>query len=201
MIRNKKTGVIILAAGNSSRLGHPKQLVEFGGEPLLQRVINMADSFEFDAKVVVLGANSEVIENEITPGNCEIVINYDWKEGMASSIRKGLNGALELQQDLDELLILLSDQPFVSRQNIEKLIEVQLEGDHEATFSEYAGDIGVPAIFSKKLFSELMKLKGDQGAKKLIYREGFQYAILSFEKGKFDVDTKEDVEILKNMEE
>lgn len=199
MIDKKKIGVIILAAGSSSRLGFPKQLVKFEGKNLLQKMIDLADDFSFDAKVLVLGANSDEIKRGIDSKNFKIALNEEWAEGMSSSIRKGVVLCEEMEK-LDHLLILLSDQPFVNSEKIEQLIQLQLKNKIPATFSEYDGNIGVPAIFSKEVFSDLKKLSGDQGAKKLIYKGKFEYQTLNFEKGNFDVDTKEDVEFLKKLE-
>ncbi len=200
MIDNKKIGVVILAAGSSSRLGYPKQLVEFNGKTLLQQVIDTANSYEFDAKVLVLGANSEVILQQIETKDFQVIINDNWKEGMSASIKKGLSESLKIEKALDHILMLLSDQPFVRSENIKELINVQLKGNKQAAFSEYAGEIGVPAIFSRELFSELEKLEGDQGAKKLILNEKIDYQTVKFEAGNFDVDTPEDVEELKELE-
>lgn len=198
---NAKIGVIILAAGSSSRLGYPKQLVEFKGIPLLQHSIDIAESMEFDAKILVLGAKEDEINKTIDCRNFQMVINENWHEGMSTSIRKGLSEALKLKKELEHILILLSDQPLVTRDEIEELIRVQLNNNEQATFSEYAGEPGVPAIFSREIFSELKKLKGDQGAKKLIYDTDFQFGTVKFENGNFDVDTTADVELLKRMEE
>ncbi|PTX41464.1 molybdenum cofactor cytidylyltransferase [Christiangramia gaetbulicola] len=196
----KKIGVVILAAGSSSRLGYPKQLVEFKGKPMLQHIIDVADSFEFETEVLVLGAASDEIKEKIEPKKFEILFNENWQEGMASSIRTGLERSLEKEQDLEHLLILLSDQPFVSKERIDALIKEQLAGNSEATFSEYDGDVGVPAIFSSSVFPYLKELKGDLGAKKLIYDKKIEFRTVKFEKGNFDVDTKEDVELLKKLE-
>ena len=201
MIQNAKIGVVILAAGTSSRLGYAKQLVEFKGKSLLQHSIDVSDSIEFDTNVLVLGARKDEIEGEIDLNGFEVVMNESWEEGMSSSINKGVLRSQELENELDHIVILLSDQPFVSKERIRELIEVQLNKNCQATFSEYAGDIGVPAIFSAEVFYDLKELKGDQGAKKLIHDKKLDYEIVKFEKGNFDVDTVEDVELLKQMEE
>ena len=201
MIQNAKIGVVILAAGSSSRLGYAKQLVEFHGKSLLQHAIDVSDSLEFDTKILVLGARKDKIESEIDLKEFEVVTNESWEEGMSSSIKKGVLRSQELENELDHLVILLSDQPFVSKERIEELIQVQLDKNTQATYSEYAGDIGVPAIFSAEVFHDLKELKGDQGAKKLIHDKKLDYEIVKFEKGNFDVDTAEDVELLKKMEE
>jgi len=190
-----------LAAGSSSRLGYAKQLVEFKGKSLLQHILDASASLEFDSKVLILGARKEQIENEIDARDFQIVMNRNWKDGMSTSIISGLAKAQEMEKDLQHLLILLSDQPFVSQDKIEQLINDHLKGNSLATFSEYAGDVGVPAIFSSEVFQHLKELKGDQGAKKLIHENKFDYRTVKFEKGNFDVDTEEDVERLKKLEE
>lgn len=197
---NAKIGVIILAAGSSSRLGYPKQLVEFKGISILQRSIDVVESLEFNPKILVLGAKEDEIRKKINRRNFEIAINKNWEEGMGASIRKGISEALKLEKKLEHILILLSDQPLVTKDKIEELIDIQLKSKQQGTFSEYAGEPGVPAIFSREIFSELKKLKGDQGAKKLIYNADFQFGTVKFENGNFDVDTPADVELLKQME-
>lgn len=198
---NAKIGVIILAAGSSSRLGYPKQLVTFRGIPLLQGSIDVAESLEFDTKILVLGAKEDEINKKIDRRNFEVVINENWEEGMSTSIRVGISEALKFEKELEHILILLSDQPLVTKEKIKELIGVQIDSKKQATFSEYAGDIGVPAIFSREIFLDLKNLKGDQGAKKLIYDKNFQFGTVNFEDGNFDVDTTVDVELLKRMEE
>lgn len=198
-MRNKdKIGVIILAAGSSSRLGQPKQLVEYKGKNLLQAIIDLADSLDFESKILVLGANAEDIKSNIKISNFELFQNKNWEEGMASSLRSGLG---QLENNIDHVLILLSDQPLVTREHLLKLIRKQLEVKVPATFSKYEEKPGVPAIFSRSLFPKLMNLKGDEGAKKLLHDQGFRYECIDFEKGNFDVDTKEDVERLKELEQ
>ena len=201
MISNVKIGIVILAAGSSRRLGYPKQLVEFKKKPLLQHSIDVAESLGLDCKILVLGAKAEVIEKEIDSRNFKVVVNENWEEGMGTSISKGVTEALKHEKDLDHILMLLSDQPFVNKEKIQELIRVQLEANKPATFSEYAGEVGVPAIFSRHIFPELQKLKKDQGAKKLILNNEISFQTVKFEGGNFDVDTTEDVELLKRMEE
>ncbi len=197
----EKIGVLILAAGSSSRLGYPKQLVKFKGVPLLQHSINIAESLNLGINILVLGAKAEEIEKEIDTRNFKVVINENWQNGMGTSISKGICEALKLENELDHVLVLLSDQPFVTKEKIRELINIQLNTTKQATFSEYAGEVGVPAIFSKKTFSDLQKLKKDQGGKKLLLDNKIEFETLKFEGGKFDVDTPEDVELLKRMEE
>lgn len=198
---NVKIGVVILAAGSSSRLGFPKQLVEFRGKTLLQHSLDVAGFLDFNPRILVLGSKAEKIQQKIDPGNFEVVINENWSEGMGTSISKGISSALSMEKELDHILILLSDQPLVSQEKIQELINVQLDSRKPATFSEYADDVGVPAIFSSSVFSDLMKLNAEQGAKKLLSEKKLEFGTVRFEKGNFDVDTAADVDLLRQMEE
>lgn len=201
MKERAKIGVIILAAGSSGRLGYPKQLVGFRGKSLLQHSIDVAESVDFKTKILILGAKAEEIESKLDIRNFEVVYNENWKDGMGTSISKGISEAIKLEKELDHILILLSDQPFVTGKKIQELIQVQLDSKTPATFSEYADEVGVPAIFSREVFSKLKKLKKDQGAKKLILKNQIEFKTVKFEGGNFDVDTAEDVDLLKQMEE
>ncbi|MDT0645674.1 nucleotidyltransferase family protein [Zunongwangia sp. F260] len=195
-----KIGVVVLAAGSSSRLGYPKQLVEFRRKNLLQHVVEVTESLEFSIRILVLGARAEEISERINLSKFKTVIHKSWEEGMGTSISKGISEALESENDLEHILILVSDQPFVTKGILKELIRVHLQSNKSATFSEYAGDVGVPAIFSRQLFSDLRELKGNHGAKKLLFNKNLEFETFKFERGNFDVDTLADIELLKQME-
>lgn len=196
----KNICVVILAAGQSSRLGRPKQLVNFRGKSLLQHAIDIVEDLNFAEKILVLGANTEEIQQAINVSGFDLVKNNNWNEGISSSIKMGLEATLSRKSDTENIVFLLCDQPFLAKANLEKLIENQLQNAPIATFSKYGENIGVPAIFAKESFSLLRNLKGDEGAKKLTFLPDFQYETVNFEKGDFDVDTEEDVEKLKELE-
>ncbi|NGP75032.1 nucleotidyltransferase family protein [Balneolaceae bacterium YR4-1] len=200
MSDDKDTGVIVLAAGSSSRLGEPKQLVEFKDQPLLQKVIKECEPLTFGSGIIVLGSNAEEIQQQIDPGSFTFVINEKWREGIASSIRKGVEETLKNHPDTENLLFLLSDQPFVSTELIRQLLTEHRKETKEITASSYKGDIGVPAIFSKSLFPLLLELSGDQGAKKIMKQHPERVVAVPFEMGHFDVDTPEDRNELHNFE-
>lgn len=195
-----KIGVVILAAGLSTRLGYAKQLVKFNGKFLLQNVIDVVDGMNFEQRVLVLGARANEIADKINFRNFEVLINSHWEDGMSSSIILGLEESQKMQSNLEHLLVLLSDQPLVSKMNLENLISAHLDHHNPATFSAYAGDVGVPAIFSSSVFSFLRTLKGDHGAKKLIGQEKFDFETVNFDGGNFDIDTEKDVAALKQFE-
>lgn len=199
MSADANIAVVVLAAGGSTRLGRPKQLVQFKGETLLEHTLKQVNMLGFQRKVLVLGSRHEEILGKIDANGYQVVINSDWEQGMASSIKLGLKAA-SAGEDLDQALFLVSDQPFLERTNLIKLVHAQLTKNPKATYSKYGDSIGVPAIFSKEAFPLLVQLEGDEGAKKLIHLKDFDYGTEVFSKGGFDVDTEEDVQQLKQMD-
>jgi molybdenum cofactor cytidylyltransferase len=195
----KNMGAVILAAGSSSRLGHPKQLVKYRGKSLLQHTIDCIDIFEFKPSMVILGANYDEILANINGHSSSVIINKDWSEGIASSIRFGLEKSLELNPSLNHILYLLSDQPYVSTTIIQRLIDKHLSGSQLITASTYKNNIGVPAIFNESLFPDLMTLNGDTGAKKVMVEHRKNIQTIPFDGGAFDVDTEDDVEKLSTI--
>lgn len=185
-------GVVILAAGSSSRLGRPKQLVQFQNKTLLQHVIDSIVPFHFDPGILVLGANAHQIRDSISPKKITVVDNQGWSEGIASSIRLGVSESIKLNESLEGILFLLSDQPFVTKKLIEELIQKHKNGDQQITACRYKESFGVPAIFGKAFFSQLLKLTGDTGAKKIIAQNSEHVDTIVFQAGSFDVDTEED---------
>jgi molybdenum cofactor cytidylyltransferase len=196
----KKIGVIILAAGGSSRMGQPKQLMRFQNKSLLQNIIDQSQkALSFTSYVLVLGAYAEEIQNSIDPGEFNVIINDNWKKGMAGSIRKGVEGLLAIEPELESILILLSDQPFVTSKLILELIETHLRQGKEITACKYEDAVGVPAIFNRHLFNELCLLEGDRGARMLIKKYAERLAVLSFDLGSIDVDLPDDYNRLLNF--
>ncbi len=193
-------GVVILAAGGSSRLGRPKQLVQFKGKALLQHAIDQVVQLEVGPSVVVLGGSKEQISSRIDSKGLQVVLNSDWQLGIASSMQVGFEQILSNERKIDHIMFVLSDQPFLEVSQLKRLVKTHLSGNRMATYSEYDGVLGVPAIFSQAAFPFLETLKGDQGAKKLTTMKGFEFETEPFEKGLFDIDTEEDVGKLKSME-
>ena len=189
-------GVVILAAGSSSRLGRPKQLLEYQNKTLLQRIIDMVTSFAFNPSIVVLGAHAEQIRDATELENVTTVYNEDWSEGIASSIRMGVEEATKLNTKMDSILFLLSDQPYVTSGLIRELINKHEEGSQLITACSYKKNVGVPAIFPKQFFPMLRKLRGDVGAKKIILQHSQHVNEVPFKKGYIDIDTTEDYEQL-----
>jgi molybdenum cofactor cytidylyltransferase len=185
-------GILILAAGQSKRLGEPKQLLLYEGQTLLNRMIGIAKNAYPFPITVVLGANAAKIKSQITDKDVDIVINENWEKGMASSIRKGLEAMLQSVLQLDAVFIMLCDQPFISEQQICSLYSLQNETDRPIAACYYAGISGTPALFHRSVFPELLSLEGDTGAKKIIKARENDVAKLHFEKGVIDIDTLDD---------
>ena len=196
MIQFENTGVVILAAGASVRLGQAKQLIEFQGRPLLEYVIDQFEEIAITTRILVLGAFADLIQESVITGKFDMVINENWQEGMASTIRKGLESALSKDDKLEHILFVLSDQPFVTKALFEKLLQMHTGGNKAITACKYQNVMGAPAVFSKSLFPELLSLQGTLGAGSLIKRYPDQVAVFPFEQGAIDIDTPEDLDTL-----
>jgi len=192
------TGIIILAAGSSSRFGNTKQLLHFKGKTLLKHTMEEAAEAGAQPVVVVTGANADEISKEITNEKVEIVFNKNWEQGMASGIVMGLKNAIILNKKLENIIITVCDQPFVSSSLFQQLFQKQNESAKHIVASAYADTIGTPALFTKKYFDALMGLTGDQGAKILLKKYSDDLATVDFPDGYIDIDTQADYENLLN---
>lgn len=188
-------GIILLAAGASARMGEPKQLLRFRGETLLRRTAKIA--LAVSKKVVVaLGARIEITQKEIEGLPVEFVENNDWEAGMSGSIKAGLEKLLTDADELKAVIVMVCDQPFADENTLGKIIETYNESNALIIASEYQNTLGVPALFDRKLFPELLALDAQTGAKRLIKKYRAQTSAVSFPKGAFDVDTPIDYENL-----
>ena len=185
-------GILILAAGQSRRLGSPKQLLKYNGSSLINRVIETAIATECKPIVIVLGAYSEEIKAELFFDDIHVLVNAHWQEGMASSIREGLKELIKLNENIDGLVVLVCDQPYLTTKHINELIQLQAQKDLPAAACSYDGVLGTPALFHKSLFEQLLNLQGDIGAKKILSSLEEQIALVEFENGIFDIDIESD---------
>lgn len=190
--------VMILAAGQSTRLGSPKQLVPFRGKSLLQHTIDEAKAIGPAELMVILGANHELIMGQINEDpDLLIVHNHLWDEGMASSIRSGIRHMMN--RSYEAVIILVCDQPFVTSSLLEQLVHRFRKDQHHIVAAEYDGIPGTPALFHRSLFEELMQLKGDKGAKQVILRHKDSAGFVGFPNGITDIDTPADVDALSRI--
>ena len=186
------TGIIILAAGNSSRMGQPKQLLTYRGQTLLEIVSEQALQTTYSPIVIVLGAYAE----EILKTHHHIEINYvtneDWETGMSSSITTGLSAVLNQQPNIKNVIIAVADQVFITSK-----IFMQLVAQHELTGKNivacsYAQTMGTPVLFHKNHFQEILSLDGNEGAKSMLKKHKEDTAVIEFELGHIDIDTETD---------
>ena len=189
---HRQTGILLLAAGASTRMGQAKQLLRIAGESLIQRAVKTALSTIFRPVVVVLGANREQIEPELLGSDILKVFNADWATGMGSSIATGLDFLLQQQPSIQQVLILVGDQPLLQTDTLAALVELQSRTQAPLVVSRYTDTLGVPALFTSALFAELTALHGAQGAKSLIQKYQDQAAVLDFPEGALDLDTPEE---------
>jgi molybdenum cofactor cytidylyltransferase len=184
--------IIILAAGASTRMGRPKQLLEYNGRSLIQHTVEVAKASVCHPIIVVLGAYAERIKPEIATLSVEAIENSFWHQGMSTSIRIGIETLNKSNCKAEAAILMLCDQLFVSPCLIERLIEVYRTTSAPIVASEYAQIIGVPALFDRTLFSQLTSLNGDAGARKIIQKYIRQVARVSFPEGIIDLDTPQD---------
>lgn len=193
----ENTGLILLAAGDSSRMGSPKQLLLYQGQTLLDRIVDSSiKAFDVDNIVLVLGADHEAIVSKIKNTDIRISINEEWKSGMASSIKLGLQTLRKNCPAMERCFISVCDQPYLSEEVFLKMLKMAKHSSKDIIAAEYAGTIGVPALFSKKYFEKLMNLAGDQGAKKIIMENMEDVGTFAFEEGATDIDTPMDYDTL-----
>jgi len=198
-------GIVLLAAGESSRMGEPKQLLRFEGETLLGRAVRAALESGCRPVVVVLGAEASVLLEEVGATGVLTVVNQAWPEGMSSSIRCGLR-ALEAEDAggaVSAVILMLCDQPFVNADTLGRLVKAHSAGQALVVASEYeaAGErtLGVPALFSRALFPELMLLRGAAGARGVIQRHLAEASLIDAPEAAFDIDTPDDYRAASNL--
>ena len=184
--------IIILAAGDSSRLGRPKQLLSYGGKTLLQSAINSAENSGADQVIVVLGSRKQLIENEINHNGVILIENPDWESGIASSIKTGITELKNIFTGADAVILMVCDQPFADEKILKALIQEQASSGNAIVGSSYDNTKGIPALFHKNLFSELVSLEGNSGAKRLFEKYKESASFISFQEGGIDIDTLED---------
>lgn len=185
----KKTAILILAAGKSSRMGSTKQLFSYKKTTLLGWAIEQAKQSKANTVFCVLGANSEIIEKSIENYLVETIYNVDYNNGLSTSIIAGINHLKD--KNFDSVLIMLADQPNVTTDYLNQLIITSEENNSKIVVSNYGNKMGVPVLFPRQYFNKLINLKGDNGAKdflKMHLSEIIKMSTFNL----IDIDTRED---------
>ena len=195
------TTAIILAAGPSRRLGKPKQLLPWGGPTLLGTVVAQTLEWPVDSVWVVLGSRFEEVLQSVDLGAAGVVENPEWEEGMASSLRVGLDVASR-DPSTEAALIVMGDQPGIDRAVVEALLERRKTCDALAVVPKYRYVRGHPVLIARTLWSRLMSLEGDQGGRDLLQAHPEWVEEVIFEQlAPRDVDTSDDVRDLQPREQ
>lgn len=184
---------VVLAAGGSSRLGQPKQLLDWQGEPFISRIVKTGLETALTPLVVVTGAEKDLVENALDGLSVQTVFNPEWEAGQASSMRAGLNA---LPEDCDAVLFLLGDQPQISPLMIRQLIERFYQNRKPVTAPMIQGQRGTPVLFSKEAFSHLQRVSGDQGGRAVIQQFEVDWLPWVDDRALLDVDQEGELDSL-----
>ena len=185
-------GVIVLAAGASTRMGAPKQLLPLAGQSLLVRTVEAALASPAWPVIVVLGAHAEKIRPALARHPVLVADNPAWAEGMASSLRAGIETLRQFSRSLDGVVIALCDQPAFSADVVTRLVAAQRDTGRSAAAARYAGRLGAPAFFLREHFPALAALTGEEGARTLLSALGDRVAPVDLPELAVDLDTPGD---------
>lgn len=191
---SKCTGIILLAAGASTRMGSPKQLLDLHGDSVLRHIAKEALKAECGPILLVLGAYADEIKNHVKDLSIEIVMNANWPEGMGSSIRTGIEALQTGHPACTSALIMATDQPDVSSDLITRILKQHQDTAKPIVACRYGDGFGPPVLFQSHFFPGLLALKGDTGAKALVKQHIQEVTWTDFEQGIYDLDTKTDYE-------
>ncbi len=190
------TAAVVLAAGESSRLGRPKQLLRYRGVTLLRHTLDCARQGGCDPVLTVVGAHRKALAGELEAARATAVVNEHWQRGLASSIRTGVVAAQARCPELRALLLLACDQPGLTVEIVRALRQRVETGEARLAACSYAETIGVPAAFDRSLFPELLALSSPGGAKPILESHRSEMALVAWPEGAVDVDTPDDARSL-----
>lgn len=190
---NREIAILLLAAGSSSRLGRSKQLVSIKGQPLLLKSMNAAIESGIENIIVVLGANEQEHYQVIKDAGVQVVVNTAWKKGMGNSLKVGLSYLLQQTPKAEAVITMVCDQPLITSDQLKKLIAEYESSRSAIVASFYQGVAGVPVLFDRTLFSELLSMSDEAGAKKILQEHPHLVKTVPFPGGEIDIDTEDDL--------
>ena len=193
-MKRSQTSAIILAAGGSTRMGHPKQLIKWHGKTLLNHVIEKTHQANLSPTIIVLGAHRKTIENSIiqNPQN-KIIVNHNWQNGLSTSVKEAIKN---LPENIKSVIIFLADQPQVKFETINSLIDKSLESDADVIIPIKDGKKGNPILIKSTIFDSIDQLKGDQGFRQIINSFSQDYIESNDNSIFLDIDFESDIEEL-----
>lgn len=199
-MQNQKTGpavslsAIVLAAGGSSRYGQCKQLVEINGSSLVRLAVDKLSAlFPIDRITVVVGGNSKAVARAVSDLPVNIVHNKHWQQGLASSLKAGIN---TLEPGCRAVMITLCDQALVTEKHLRQLLDLWLADPTSIIAGGYAGTIGTPAVIPAEFYPQLLALEGDAGAKSVLKNNDGRVRTVAIPEAEFDLDVPADLEKL-----
>jgi molybdenum cofactor cytidylyltransferase len=191
MNRDPSTAVVLLAAGASTRMGTPKQLLAFRGRGLLRRTAEEAVASRCGPVIAVLGAHAPRLLGELADLPVRVVVNDAWETGMSTSVRAGIEALGE--SEVTAAILTVCDQPFLSDRLFRRLAGTHARTGRPIVAAAYEEILGVPALFHRSLFPELCALAGGEGARRVIEAHAAEAASIPFSLGAIDIDTPEDL--------
>jgi molybdenum cofactor cytidylyltransferase len=191
--RRSRVSAVVLAAGNSTRMGSVKQLLRLGENTLLETVLDNIRASQVGEMVVVLGGSAQLIQQQINLDDARVVINEEYQQGMGTSLRAGVSG---VDSSSEAALIVLADQPFVRPDTIDHLLDCYQAQSHPVVIPVYKGYRGNPALLDRSLFPEVMTLSGDMGFRAILGRHTNEILKVPVDDVGvlIDVDTKADLQ-------
>jgi molybdenum cofactor cytidylyltransferase len=198
---DRSFAIVILAGGSSSRLGKPKQLLQYQSQTFIKHVVKTALEVSPKTIIVVSGFLHHELVAELENEPVQLIHNDNWKEGMGSSVRTGIDVLSRSDfPKVDAALILLCDQPLITANHLEKLLtQFYTNKQSKIVATAYADTKGVPAVFDYSLFPILTNLPGSKGAKWLLKEYQEMVSTIHFEGAAIDVDTEDDYQRLTNL--
>ncbi|WP_439128424.1 nucleotidyltransferase family protein [Polaribacter sp.] len=193
----KNIAILVLAAGKSTRMKAPKQLVKIGNNYLLETVLTKAKAINRNHVYCVLGANATTIRREIASSNIHFVYNNNFETGLSASIVSGINAMYLKPYLYDGVLILLGDMPAIEKDYLQSMIDLFSRDKSKIIASNYKNKLGVPAVFPKSYFLKLKSLQGDFGAKDIL-NNNTDVIAMQKQTNFIDIDTEKDLQDFKN---
>jgi molybdenum cofactor cytidylyltransferase len=186
---------IILAAGASSRMGRPKQLLDWGGRPLVRVAAEQALAARLDEVIVVVGGAGDAVEAALAGLPLRVIDNPAYAEGQSTSLRAGVAA---LGPTVAAAVVMLGDQPFVTAAIVERLIAEWRATGTPIVAPSFRGRRGNPVLFARAIFPELLAVAGDQGARAILAAHAADLRLVRFDDDRplADIDTLDDYERL-----
>src|SRR5215213_6715109 len=192
-----RVAALILAAGASARMGRPKQLLDWEGRPLVRAAAEVALAAQLDPLLIVIGSAQAQVAEALAGLPLRMIANPDYATGQSTSLRTGVAA---LDQDVDAVVVLLGDQPFVTATIVEQLVAEWQASGAAIVAPTYAGQRGNPVLFARSVFPELLAIQGDQGARGVLAADRARVRLVAFDDPRplTDIDTPEDYERLRD---